>query len=150
MILELQEIALQRDDRLQPGHDLDGQLRYGSNIPVSVVPEMRCGSIASGRMPRSSPASVARAVRAPHRPGERVMHVEPDLRVLEDAMADAVQLVADRPVVGALDRPCHVEVDRLMAVPGVEGDPERRRPLLHRPVSKVAGMVFHGASRTAT
>ena len=46
MILKLEQIALERHDRFEPGHDLDRDSAYGSNIPVSVEPEIRCGSIA--------------------------------------------------------------------------------------------------------
>ncbi len=51
------------------------------------------------------------------------MDVEADLAVLEGAVADAVQLVADDAIGGPGDGAVPLEVDRLVAMTGVEPHP---------------------------
>jgi hypothetical protein len=149
VVLELEEVTLERHDGLEPVDDLDGDLRVRIEHPGERRADDALRVDRLGKHTAELTVFRLRSVWPANGAVERVMHVEPDLRVLEDPPADAIHDVPDRPVGVARDRAPPRELDRLVAMARPERHDERVASLLDRPLvirgrNRVPRRVAHG------
>ena len=152
VVLELQQVALQRDDRLHAIDHLDGHLRVRrEHARERAVLDALGVDVAAAARRAAHPRSVCARYGRPTDAVERVVDVEADLAVLEHAPADAVHLVADDAVGRARDGARPVERDRLVAMATrVNVTRNESGPAATTQSAVAAGIVFQGASRSAT